>query len=271
MPELPEVETTVRGIRPHIINQRVTDAAVRQRKLRQPVTRNLAGLLQGQAVQRVERRAKYLLIYLSSGCLIVHLGMSGSLSILTSPVPPGKHDHVDIGFSNKHILRFNDPRRFGCVLYTPADPMDHKLIKNLGPEPFDKTFSGAYLHQLSRKRKVAVKNFIMNGHIVMGVRNIYASEALFRAGILPHRQAGHVSLERYESLHKHIVVVLNAAIEKGGTTLQDFFSSDGTPGYFQQKLNVYGREGKPCRVCGAKIKVKVIGQRSSFYCTGCQR
>lgn len=270
MPELPEVETTACGIRPHIVGQTIREIAVRQRQLRHPVTRNIRQLLMNMRVKSVTRRGKYVLIYLSEGCVIIHLGMSGRLRVLRSDEPAGKHDHVDIIFSHKRLLRFTDPRRFGCVLYTAKDPLEHKLLSALGPEPFDDQFSAEYLHAKSVKRSVAVKNFIMNSQIVVGVGNIYASESLFRAGILPHRQAGRISLDRYTQLCKHIREVLAEAIKQGGTTLRDFTNSEGNPGYFQQKLDVYGREHQACNRCGKPIRLKVIGQRSSFYCTNCQ-
>ncbi len=271
MPELPEVETTARGIRPHIKGLTITDAVVRQKMLRHPVPRNLSKLLRNEQVLDVTRRAKYVLIRLDSGHLIVHLGMTGNLRVIKQPSPPEKHDHIDIRFEDGRILRYTDPRRFGCVLHTRRDPAQHKLIKSLGPEPLSDDFTPEQLHALSRKRKVAVKNFIMNGAVVVGVGNIYASEALFRSGILPHRQAGRVSLASYTLLHGHIRDVLREAIKAGGTTLRDYTNADGFSGYFSQELDAYGRKGEPCNRCEGTIKMKVIGQRSSFYCTGCQR
>ncbi|NNF16351.1 MAG: bifunctional DNA-formamidopyrimidine glycosylase/DNA-(apurinic or apyrimidinic site) lyase [Gammaproteobacteria bacterium] len=270
MPELPEVETTASGIRPHLLHQQIADVAVRQKKLRQPVTRNLGVRLRNQTIRAVKRRAKYLLIYLTRGCVIIHLGMSGRLRVLRQHCTAEKHDHVDVTLADGQVLRFTDPRRFGCVLYTAGDPLHHKLLKHLGPEPFDDAFNADYLYALSRRRSVAVKNFIMNGHIVVGVGNIYASEALHRAGILPHRQAGRISRKRYATLVQHVCDVLREAIRQGGTTLRDFTNSDGFPGYFKQELDVYDRQDLPCNTCGDNIRMKVIGQRSSYYCLTCQ-
>ncbi len=271
MPELPEVETTARGIRPHIKGLTIANAVVRQPSLRHPVPRNLNQRLTNQTVTDVTRRGKYVLIHLDDGHLIIHLGMTGNLKVLKRPPKPEKHDHVDVCFEDGRTLRFTDPRRFGCFLHTKNDPEKHKLLKNLGPEPLSRHFTPEHLHTLSRGRKGAVKNFIMNGAIVVGVGNIYASESLYRAGILPHRQAGRVSLEKYKALHGHIIDVLRAAIKAGGTTLRDYTNADGFSGYFSQELDVYGREGETCNQCDGVVKMKVIGQRSSFYCTGCQK
>lgn len=271
MPELPEVETTARGIRPHIQGLTIKNAAVRQHALRHPVPKNLNRLVKNQKVHAVTRRAKYVLIELDKGHLMIHLGMTGNLRVLTEPPPPEKHDHVDIFFNDGRVLRYADPRRFGCVLHTKDHPEQHPLLAPLGPEPLSDDFCASVLHERSRGRKGAVKNFIMNGHIVVGVGNIYASESLFRAGILPQRQAGRVSLKKYELLHGHIRDVLAEAIEAGGTTLRDYTNPDGFSGYFSQQLDAYGREGEPCHRCDGIIKMKVIGQRSSFYCTGCQK
>lgn len=271
MPELPEVETTARGIRPHIKGLKITDAVVRQKKLRHRVPGNLSQLLKNRRVTDVTRRAKYVLIHLDEGHLIIHLGMTGNLRVIKKPPPAQKHDHIDIRFEDGRVLRFADPRRFGCVLHTRRDPNLHRLLRPLGPEPFSEDFTPTRLYGLSRKRKVAVKNFIMNGAVVVGVGNIYASEALFRAGILPHRPAGRISLDKYAALHGHIKDVLREAIKAGGTTLRDYTNADGFAGYFLQQLDAYGRKGEPCHRCDGVIKMKVIGQRSSFYCTGCQR
>ncbi|MEM7081504.1 MAG: bifunctional DNA-formamidopyrimidine glycosylase/DNA-(apurinic or apyrimidinic site) lyase [Pseudomonadota bacterium] len=271
MPELPEVETTTRGIRPHIKGLTITNAVVRQRALRHPVPRNLRQLVKNQTVVDVTRRAKYVLIALTNGHLIIHLGMTGNLRVINPAPNPEKHDHIDITFEDGRVLRFTDPRRFGCVLHTKEDPAQHALIQSLGPEPLSTAFTPHYLHARSRTRSLAVKNFIMDGKIVVGVGNIYASESLFRAGILPHRQAGRVSLQKYRALHGHIQDVLREAIDAGGTTLRDYTNAEGFRGYFSQELDVYGQEGNPCTRCARPIKMKVIGQRSSFYCTGCQR
>lgn len=270
MPELPEVETTRRGIAPHIEGRIASDVIVRHHQLRWPVPRGLKGILIGHKVNSVTRRAKYLLLAFDHGTLILHLGMSGSLRIIDSVLPADRHDHLDIVFEHGQALRLTDPRRFGCVLWTRDAPQQHELIANLGPEPLSDAFSRDYLFRRSRGRKVAIKQFIMDGKAVVGVGNIYASESLFLAGINPKRIAGKISRERYEKLTDAIKQVLAAAIEQGGTTLRDFVGGDGKPGYFAQQLNVYGREGEPCRVCGTTIRQIVMGQRSTFYCPNCQ-
>jgi formamidopyrimidine-DNA glycosylase len=269
VPELPEVETTRRGVAPWVEGQVLTGWLVRNASLRWPV--ELPPELEGQKVLAVRRRAKYLLVHMPVGTLIIHLGMSGSLRVLTPDVAPLKHDHVDLQFGNEKILRFNDPRRFGCILYQPGeDPYVHPLLCNLGPEPLGNTFSGAHLHGVSRKRKVAVKSFIMDAKVVVGVGNIYAAEALFVAGIRPAVAAGRVPLHAYERLADAIRVILARSVKQGGTTLRDFVGSDGKPGYFKQQLNVYGREGQACRVCGSLLVGRVLGQRSTVYCGHCQ-
>ena len=271
MPELPEVETTRRGITPHIVGRRIIGLVIRERRLRWPVPLELDRLLPEQTVLAVRRRAKYLLIDTAVGTAIAHLGMSGSLRIVPSELPAGKHDHVDIRFDNGHSLRLTDPRRFGALLWTTAPVEQHELLAALGPEPLSDDFSGDYLFHAARGRKVAVKNFIMDGHVVVGVGNIYANEALFLAGIHPLRSAGRVSRDRYAALATAIKQVLAASIEMGGTTLRDFVGGDGKPGYFKQTLRVYDRRGEPCRQCGAPLRGRRIGQRSSFYCVQCQR
>ena len=269
MPELPEVETTRKGISPYIKKQEIQNVIVRQTSLRWPVPRSLKQKLKHQTIADVQRRAKYLLFSTQAGHVIIHLGMSGSLRMVENNMAPNKHDHVDVVFKNK-TLRFHDPRRFGAVLWTSKDPLQHKLLKNLGPEPLTKDLTGAYLYQLSRGKKVTVKTFIMNAHIVVGVGNIYASESLFLSGIHPQRSAGRISLTRYEVLSEKIKQVLTSAIKLGGTTLRDFVREDGKPGYFANQLNVYNQTGKPCPVCKNPIKVRTIGQRSSFFCVQCQ-
>lgn len=269
MPELPEVETTLRGIAPVLLGRRVREVRVRNASLRWPVTDDVQQAC-GQRVASLRRRAKYLLITLDRGGLIIHLGMSGSIRICDENETPGKHDHVDLVLDSGRCMRFNDPRRFGlfCWWQPPLD--QHPLIRQLGPEPLLDDFSGSYLYQKSRGRRGAVKNFIMDGKVVVGVGNIYASESLFMAGIHPARSAGRISAVRYEALTTAIRDVLDRAIRQGGTTLRDFAGSDGTPGYFAQELLVYYREGLPCFQCGSAIRKKVIGQRSSFYCVRCQ-
>lgn len=270
MPELPEVETTLRGIEPHLKNQRVARVVVRDPRLRWPVPDEVSNA-DGQPVVKLQRRGKYLLLGLQNGSLLIHLGMSGSLRVLQHPADPRKHDHFDIELQNGVCLRFNDPRRFGALLWLPGEPLSHALLRDLGPEPLSGEFTAGYLYRASRGRKLAVKNFIMDGHVVVGVGNIYASEALFMAGIHPQRAAGRVSRLRYESLAAAIRDVLERAIRRGGTTLRDFVNSEGAPGYFAQELLVYGRAGSDCFQCGGKISQKVIGQRSSYYCPACQR
>lgn len=269
MPELPEVETTRRGITPYVEKQRVQNIVIRQASLRWPVPRNLKQKLKGQTIKDIQRRAKYLLFATQTGHLIIHLGMSGSLRMVNNKIEANKHDHVDLVFKKK-TLRFHDPRRFGAVLWTSKDPLQHKLLKNLGPEPLSDEFTGTHLHQLAKGKKVNVKSFIMNAHIVVGVGNIYASESLFLSGIHPQRSVGRISLVRYEILAENIKQVLTHAIELGGTTLRDFVREDGKPGYFANKLNVYNQTGKPCPVCKNPIKVRTIRQRSSFFCVQCQ-
>ncbi len=270
MPELPEVETTRRGIAPHLLGAQVCDVVVRDRRLRWPVPRNLRQRLLGHTFHRVERRAKYLLLYTNTGCLILHLGMSGSLRILPTTSPVAKHDHLDIVLTNGKCLRLRDPRRFGSVHWTAA-PDRHFLLVHLGPEPWDEEFSGNYLHQRSQGRKATVKSFIMDAKTVVGVGNIYASESLFAAGIHPGRHAGRISKARYVRLAQAIIAVLDAAIVRGGTTLRDFVASDGSPGYFRQELQVYDRADAPCRNCGQPIRRRVLSQRASYYCPSCQR
>ncbi|MFK8052630.1 MAG: bifunctional DNA-formamidopyrimidine glycosylase/DNA-(apurinic or apyrimidinic site) lyase [Woeseiaceae bacterium] len=270
MPELPEVETTRRGIEPHIVGQQISKIDIHQSSLRWPVPVKQVQSLCGQSVRGVRRRAKYLLIDTDKGHLIIHLGMSGSLRVVPAALPRKKHDHIDIILGSGDALRFHDPRRFGCVLFSEA-PEQHKLMTTLGPEPLDGDFDGDYLWRQARKRRVAIKSFIMDAKIVVGVGNIYASEALFMAGIHPLTAASKVSKTRMRSLAKAIIKVLGNAIASGGTTLRDYYGSDGNPGYFAQQLSVYGRTGEPCKQCQKPVTQRVIGQRSTFYCTDCQR
>lgn len=270
MPELPEVETSRRGIEPHILNKKVTDVIIRQRQLRWPIPARLKNQLCGQVIRQVDRRGKYILLRTDAGTAILHLGMSGSLRILPTSTPAEKHDHVDIVFG-KTALRLRDPRRFGALLWTSADPLQHKLLSKLGPEPLSDAFNAQYLYQLGRSRKVAIKTLIMNSQVVVGVGNIYASESLFEAGISPLRRADRISLARYQHLVDAIKDILQRAIAQGGTTLRDFTQQDGKPGYFQQTLNVYGRVKLPCPHCAAVIKQITQAQRSTFYCPHCQK
>jgi formamidopyrimidine-DNA glycosylase len=271
MPELPEVETTRRGIAPHALGERVSEVVVRDGRLRWPVPAELLVQLPGSVIQSLRRRGKYLLFYTDTGTLIVHLGMSGSLRVLERAGAAGKHDHVDIVLEGGRLLRYNDPRRFGCMLWTLDDPGQHALLQNLGPEPLEEDFTAAYLYRCSRGRKAAVKSFIMDSHVVVGVGNIYANEALYAAGIRPTRAAGRISPQRYERLVAEIKAVLTSAVTQGGTTLRDFVGGDGKPGYFRQQLNVYDRAGQPCRGCGEILSESRVGQRSTVYCRLCQR
>ncbi len=276
MPELPEVETTRRGIEPWARGQTITGIEVRNPSLRWPV--EAPDVLLGQRIDAVNRRGKYLLFHSSAGHLIVHLGMSGSLRVVSQDTALLKHDHFDLRLSvdarqgaKDQFLRLNDPRRFGCVLFHAGDNVDdHWLLKNLGVEPLSNDFHGDYLFARTRGRKVAIKNLIMDSKVVVGVGNIYAAEALFLAGIRPAVAAQRLTRAAAENLADAIKRVLSDAIRQGGTTLRDFVGSDGKPGYFKQRLNVYGRENKPCRVCECLLKLKTIGQRSSVYCPNCQ-
>ena len=269
MPELPEVETTRRGIAPHILGRTVRRAVVRQPDLRWPVP-DLDRLLRGRKVLAVERRAKYILIRFTHGTLMVHLGMSGSLRLVPCATVPRPHDHVDLVCAN-NCLRLHDPRRFGAMLWTADDPLKHPRLRDLGPEPLSDEFDGNRLHHMARGRKRAIKTLLMDGRTVVGVGNIYATEALFRAGIHPQRACGRISLQRLERLAEEVKLVLADAIERGGTTLRDFLNESGQPGYFAQELLVYGRAGQPCKRCGTTLKTRQIGQRASAYCPSCQR
>jgi len=270
MPELPEVETTRRGIEPHIKGQRIQKLVIRDHRLRWPIDPELPDILEQASIHKVQRRAKYLLLDCGHGTLIIHLGMSGSLRILNADTPAKKHDHVDLVFNNGQCLRFHDPRRFGALLWTTENALDHPRLAGLGPEPLSDTFTADSLHGKAQRRRQAVKSFIMDSRIVVGVGNIYASEALFMAGIHPSRAAGRISIRRYQTLVGAIRQVLTEAIAQGGTTLRDFSNSDGKPGYFSQSLRVYGRTGQGCTACGQPIKHLRQGQRSSYYCGHCQ-
>lgn len=271
VPELPEVETTRRGIAPYVEGRRVKDVLVRDSRLRWPVSAALAGELRGQTIDAIERRAKYLLLRTRAGTLLAHLGMSGSLRIVDASEPVRKHDHVDIVLQDGKVLRFHDPRRFGCMLWVKDDVHAHPLLADLGPEPLTKDLSGEYLFARSRKRSVPVKSFIMDQRIVVGVGNIYANEALFTAGISPRRKSGSVTRAQFEALVAEIKAVLRRAIKSGGTTLRDFVGGDGKPGYFIQELQVYGRGGEACRRCRSKLREFRQGQRTTVYCPRCQR
>jgi formamidopyrimidine-DNA glycosylase len=271
VPELPEVETTLRGIAPHVTGHTVDAVVVRHWQLRWPVPPQLPGLLKGETIREVRRRAKYLLLEFPAGTLILHLGMSGSLRVVERDTPARKHDHLDVQLDTGKSLRLTDPRRFGAALWTGDSPEQHPLLRDLGPEPLTDEFNGERLFRLSRGRRVAVKNFIMDSCIVVGVGNIYANEALFLSGIRPGKAAGRITRAQYDLLATQIRYVLTQAIAAGGTTLRDFIGSDGKPGYFKQQLFVYGRSGENCLQCETPLKTRRLGQRATVYCPDCQR
>jgi formamidopyrimidine-DNA glycosylase len=270
MPELPEVETTRLGLVARVVGRRIRDVVVREPRLRWPVPRGLAARLRGAKVEGIRRRGKYLLFDFPTGHLLVHLGMSGSLTV----VPPDRavrtHDHVDLALDNGDIVRFNDPRRFGAVLWV-RDPERHALLRGLGVEPFEESFSGEYLHRVSRGRRLAVKQLLMDSHVVTGIGNIYANEALFAARIHPSRAAGRISRGRFDRLAREVRSTLRRALAAGGSTLRDFVAADGAPGHFQREYAVYGREGAPCPACGSPVRATRHAGRSTFHCASCQR
>lgn len=271
MPELPEVETTRRGIEPHVVGRRIAGLTVREARLRWPIAPRLDRKVAGRTIAAIDRRGKYLLLRLDDGgVLLIHLGMSGSLRFLPEVAPIRTHDHYDLELVGGELVRYNDPRRFGSLHYT-TEPASHPLLASLGPEPLGEQFTGDYLWLAGRGRKSPVKSFVMNGQVVVGVGNIYANEALFRAGIHPARPAGRISRQRYEVLALEIKAVLEDALRAGGTTLRDFVGGDGKPGYFRQSLAVYERDGDACPRSGHAIRRSVIGQRATYYCPGCQR
>ena len=270
MPELPEVETTRRGLAPHVEGRTVTGVTLRRPDLRWPIPAEVRELLPGQRIDRVRRRAKYLLLDTEAGSALLHLGMSGSLRVLPAATAVKAHDHVDLSLDSRRVLRFTDPRRFGCLLWQPPGET-HELLRGLGPEPLSDAFDGDYLFALSRGRKAPVKTFLMDQKVVVGVGNIYAAEALFEAGISPLRAAGKVSRERYALLAAAVKRILAYAIDRGGTTLRDFISPDGEPGYFELELAAYGRGGEPCPRCGRPLKQAAIGQRATVWCGHCQK
>lgn len=270
MPELPEVETTRRGISPHIVGKPVTKVVLRDTRLRWPIPADLGSRIENHCLQQITRRGKYLLLHFTHGTVLWHLGMSGSLRIILTEEAATKHDHVDWVFPGNIILRFNDPRRFGALLWTDDAPENHFLIHHLGPEPLSEHFDGIYLYQQSRKRQQAIKTWLMDAKIVVGVGNIYANEALFASGIHPTRAAGRLTKPQCITLATHIKRILTHAIIRGGTTLRDFVGGDGKPGYFAQELNVYGRGGLPCHVCQKALTEKRVAQRTTVYCTRCQ-
>ncbi|WP_416306867.1 bifunctional DNA-formamidopyrimidine glycosylase/DNA-(apurinic or apyrimidinic site) lyase [Neptunicella sp. SCSIO 80796] len=272
MPELPEVEVSRLGISPHLIGHQITQIIIRQPQLRWPVPIEIQQAV-GLTINNIRRRAKYLLLDTDNGSIILHLGMSGKLRVIDAKTPLQKHDHIDIVLDSGACLRFNDPRRFGACLWQPqtSNEQDNALLKHLGPEPLSDDFDQQRLFNLSRGKSVAVKNFIMDNKVVVGVGNIYANEALFFTGIDPRKAAGKVSKKKYQQLTEQIKIVLAKAIQQGGTTLKDFAQADGKPGYFAQQLQVYGRNGQKCYQCSALIESITIGQRNSFYCPACQR
>ena len=270
MPELPEVEVCRRGIEPHVIHQTVSEVVVRNAKMRWPITPTIDEMC-GQKIVHVDRRAKYLLLKTTQGVLMLHLGMSGTIRVINKESPVSKHDHFDLVLENGKALRLNDPRRFGSVLWVTDDINEHALIKKLGPEPLSDDFTDDCLYQKSRQKTVAIKTFLMNNHVVVGVGNIYANESLFKAGIDPRTHAGKVSKKRYTELTKHVRETLARAIEQGGTTLKDFTQADGKPGYFAQQLLVYGRGGQPCFTCKAHLKEVKQAGRATVFCPQCQK
>lgn len=275
MPELPEVETTRRGMAPHLVGQAIANVIVRNPRLRWPIPDDLSEILAGLTIQSVTRRAKYLLLDCGVGTLILHLGMSGSLRILPVKMAhlvasPEKHDHFDLNLDDRTILRLRDPRRFGAVLWHRGDILQHPLLMNLGPEPLTADFNAQQLFKKTRESRVSIKQTLMNSHVVVGIGNIYANEALFLAGINPEVAAGKIGIRRYERLVQAVKQILQQSIEAGGSSLRDFFNSDGHPGYFQQQYWVYGRAGERCKQCDREIKQIKQSQRSSFYCSDCQ-
>ena len=275
MPELPEVETTRRGLLPHVVGRRIASVTLRRPDLRWPIPPEIATLLPGQPVLAIRRRAKYLLLDTGTGSALLHLGMSGSLRVLPMETPVRAHDHVDLVLAAddegpRRVLRFNDPRRFGCLLWQPAGSL-HPLLVGLGPEPLSSAFDGDHLFVRSRGRRAPVKAFLMDQAVVVGVGNIYVAEALFEAGVSPLRAAGRISAARYAQVAAAIKRILAHAIARGGTTLRDFISPDGAPGYFEQELAAYGRRGKPCPRCGRALKHAVVAQRATVWCAHCQR
>jgi formamidopyrimidine-DNA glycosylase len=270
VPELPEVETTRRGLAPHVRGRRIRALKVYERRLRWTVAASLPATVAGQRIVSTGRRGKYLLLTLESVTLLVHLGMSGNLRVVPADSPRVAHDHFDLVLDSGSALRFNDPRRFGSLLYARGDPLAHPLLAALAPEPLARGFDAHYLWGITRGRRVAVKQLLMNSRLVVGVGNIYASEALFRARIRPRRSARSLTRPEAARLVRAVRAVLRSAIRSGGTTLRDYRRTDGSPGYFRQRLYVYDRAGLPCRRCGTKVRGLTQGQRSTYYCPECQ-
>ena len=270
MPELPEVEVTRLGLLP-LLGQTISSVIIRNHSLRWPIPSHLPQTLPGQQFLALDRRAKYILVKCETGTLLLHLGMSGRLCLLEKDELPQKHDHFDIHFKDDHVLRLRDPRRFGALLWIEGDPIQHVLLRSLGPEPLEDAFNGAWLYKEIRSRSAPIKSVIMDSHLVVGVGNIYASESLFRARINPKTPANKLSKVRCERLAMEIKTTLCEALKAGGSSLRDFFGANGNPGYFQQAYFVYGRTGQSCKVCSAPIKTLRQGQRSTFYCASCQK
>lgn len=271
MPELPEVEVVRLGILPYVINQKVIDVVIRYPRLRFPIPPLLKRILIEQPIRKVLRRGKYLLFSFPHGTLILHLGMSGAVRILTKTTPPKKHDHVDILLSSQHCLRYNDPRRFGAVLWTDDNYLQHPLLASLGPEPLGPKFTSHYLITKAKSKKMPIKSFLMNNRVVAGIGNIYANEALYAARIHPLTPASKITAKQWQDLCRHIKAVLRKAIKKGGTTLKDFTKSDGTPGYFKHHLLAYGKAGTLCTKCGTLLKEIKVTQRTTVFCPSCQK
>ena len=271
MPELPEVETTLRGISPYLLNRKIDQLVVRESRLRWPIKRNLPAIVKGNTVTRIYRRGKYIVIEMEDHGMLIHLGMSGTMRVLLGAERPGKHDHFDLVNELGQVIRYRDPRKFGSLLYFRGDVATHPRVAGMGVEPLTEDFHASYLYLVSRKKSVAAKTFIMDGRVVVGVGNIYASEALHIAGVNPLRSCNRISNQRYVKIVEAIQQVLFRAIEQGGTTLKDFVGADGSRGYFEQSLSVYGREGKPCFNCGNLIRRVVQAQRATYYCRTCQK
>lgn len=271
MPELPEVETIRCSIEPHITGRKILCVVVRTTKLRQVLHENLATLLTGQFILSVTRRGKYLLVRCTSGTLIIHLGMTGIVYVASVSSRPEKHDHLDLVLDNDTLLRLRDPRRFGTVLWTTGEPFEHPLLTSHGPEPLEDSFTDTYLHRLAMGRKVTIKQLIMDGRVVAGIGNIYASESLFRAGVLPMTAAKDLSPEQCQQVCAAIKEVLAEAIAAGVQSLTSSIDIIAPKGYFPFEFRVYGREGTPCYECGNIIKMTRVGGRSTYFCPICQK
>lgn len=271
MPELPEIETIKHRLAPKVEDQVIVRVIVRRHDLRWPISGSFTKILAKQTIQKLERRGKYLLFHCDQGCLLIHLGMSGVLTIVPQKTKLKKHDHVDICFVNAECLRFCDPRRFGCILWIGDDPLQHKLLKNLGVEPLSKKFNAKYLFAQIHARKIAIKQLLMNNKIVVGIGNIYAAEILFKTKIHPEACANKLTLAQCDKIVRAAKIILRQAIKAGGTTFRDYRASDGRPGYFQQKLFVYGRQHKKCKICSTKLKSIILSGRSTIFCPKCQK